>query len=47
MFSPTVSDYTGVLVGRKQFDAANTEDEYDGGCSGGGCQHLDSVLVCG
>ena len=49
MCSPTMSDYTGVLVGRKQFDAANTdsEDEYDGGCSGGGRQHLDSVLVCG
>ena len=31
MFSLTMSDYTGVLVGRKQFDAANTEDEYDGG----------------
>ena len=30
MFSPTMSDYTGVLVGRKQFDAANTENEYDG-----------------
>ena len=40
-----MSDYTGVLVGRKQFDAANTEDEYDGGCSGGGCPVITSTCV--